>query len=409
MKKIIIVSHNFPPESVGAASRIHEMAKLLKNFFDVNIICPPPTYPFTKYEKAKYFFRKENLDGLKIIRIHTFQPSQQKPTFTQRFFYYVIFPLLTSFALLKLLHKTEFVIIGTPPSSLLIVTLVIRLFRKKFILDIQDLWTEAAVSFGYAKKDGILTKLTKKFEIHSWNKADLIIANSVLTCDIIKEWVDNPSKVKYFPFNVDLNTFRKLDSTESEKRIVYIGNFGVAQDLQVFIKSLPIIVKKIPDLTIRLYGGGDCEEEIKKLAKDLDIESHVTFFNPIPRDMIPVVLSESTLGIVPLANNKSLRYAIPTKTFEYFACGLPVVAYGSSNELRRIIDESKGGVYADQNDPTAIANQIIKLITNKEELKSCSFNGRKFIEHNVDYSFFLKMANIQSPREFRKKEIESFS
>ena len=48
MKKVLIIAPNFLPESVGGASRIYEMAKKMKNEFDVSVICPPPTYPFTK-------------------------------------------------------------------------------------------------------------------------------------------------------------------------------------------------------------------------------------------------------------------------------------------------------------------------------------------------------------------------
>ena len=47
MKKVLIITPNFQPESVGGASRIYEMAKELQGEYDVSIVCPPPTYPFT--------------------------------------------------------------------------------------------------------------------------------------------------------------------------------------------------------------------------------------------------------------------------------------------------------------------------------------------------------------------------
>ena len=65
MKRVLIIAPNFLPESVGGASRIYEMAKEMKNEFDVSVICPPPTYPFTKYDKSNCIFKKEILDGIK--------------------------------------------------------------------------------------------------------------------------------------------------------------------------------------------------------------------------------------------------------------------------------------------------------------------------------------------------------
>jgi hypothetical protein len=60
MKKAIIFTHVFLSEAVAGASRIYKMARLLQQFYDIDIVCPPPTYPFAKYKKAKYLFRKEN-------------------------------------------------------------------------------------------------------------------------------------------------------------------------------------------------------------------------------------------------------------------------------------------------------------------------------------------------------------
>ena len=133
MKKVLIIAPNFLPESVGGASRIYEMAKKMKNEFDVSVICPPPTYPFTKYDKSNQIFKRENFEGITIYRIWTYQPSTKNPSFLGRMFYYTIFPILTNLFLFRLLQNTSFVIISTPPSSLLITSWVVRLFKKKLI------------------------------------------------------------------------------------------------------------------------------------------------------------------------------------------------------------------------------------------------------------------------------------
>ena len=187
MKKVLIIAPNFQPESVGGASRIYEMAKELQGEYDVSIVCPPPTYPFTKYKKSKYLFRKESLDGLTICRICTYQPSTPKPSLLGRFLYYTIFPILTNFFLFSLLRDVSFVIISTPPSSLLITSWVVRLFQKKLIVDVRDLWIDALVSLKYLNKNNLMVKWVKGFEIGCWKKSDLILANSITAIDRIKQ------------------------------------------------------------------------------------------------------------------------------------------------------------------------------------------------------------------------------
>ena len=391
MRKVLIIAPNFPPESVGGASRIYEMAKELQGEYDVSIVCPPPTYPFTKYKKSKYLFRKESLDGLTICRICTYQPSTLKPSLLGRFLYYTIFPILTNFFLFSLLRGVSFVIISTPPSSLLITSWVVRLFQKKLIVDVRDLWIDALVSLKYLNKNNLMVKWVNGFEIGCWKKSDLILANSITSIDRIKQILGtNSTKIRYFPFHTDLKIFKK-ENVETEKQIVYIGNFGISQALQVLINAIPSVLSKFPDLNVKLYGGGFYESKIKNLVKELGLEKSVHFFNPVPREEIPSILSKSLVGIVPLEDNEGLRSAIPTKTFEYLACSLPVLAYGRSDELKRIIKESDAGIYVDGNDHKEIGDSLIKLLNDEDKLKKYSVNGRKFMEQKIDFSFLKEV------------------
>ena len=387
MKKVLIIAPKFPPESVGGASRIFEMAKKIQSDYEVSVICPPPTYPFTKYNKSNQIFKKEIVDGITIYRIWTYQPSTKNPSFVGRFFYYTIFQILTNLFLFRLLKNVSFVIVSTPPSSLLITNWVLRLFQKKVIIDIRDLWIDALSSLGYVNKENYIIKRIKQFEISNWKKASIILDNSITTSERIKKILGKDfEKVKYFPFNPDLDIFQKKND-QKEKQIVYIGNFGISQALEVLINAMPTVISKIPDIDLKLYGGGFCESKIRNLVKELKLEKSIHFFNPISRNEIPMILSKSLIGIVSLQDNEGLRSAIPTKTFEYLACSLPILAYGRSDELKRIIKESDAGVYIDNNNAKENVNSLAKLLDDEEKLKKYSENGRKFMEQKIDFSF----------------------
>lgn len=363
------------------------MARLLQQFYNVTVLCPPPTYPFTKHRKAKYLFHREVVNGIKVVRIWTYQPSKQIPSFLQRILYYITFPILASIFLFTTLSNVSFVIVTAPPPSLLITSLIVKLFNKKLILDIRDLFTDSVAHLGYVNKKSILTKITKRFEIYCWKISDLIISNSIIRAEIIRQILveNNSSKIKYFPFNVDLSTFKRIN-VKRAKQIVYVGNFGVGQNLKQLINAMPIILSKIPDLKLQFYGGGDCELELKKLAADLNLEQSIKFNNPVPREDIPLILSQSLLGIVPiLTDNPYIRDAVPTKTFEYFACGLPVLAYGYSDELERVIKESGAGVYIRNDDHKEIADRVIEMINDQSMLDEYSINGRKFVERQITF------------------------
>jgi len=401
-KKVIIITQHFPPEATGGASRLYEMARTLQDSYDVTVVCPPPTFPFAKYKREKYLYRKENFNALRVFRLWTYQPTKSKPSIFLRLIYYAVFPILAFFFLIAHLHDVSFVIITTPPSPLLITSLVARLFRKKLIIDVRDFWIDLAVSLGYMKEDSFIVRWARKFEEYCWKKSDLIITNSRIIYDTLSSDTNHAknAKIKYFPFSVDLDVFKKVNGTPRKKQIVYIGNFGTAQNLKALISALPLVLQQISDIKIQLYGGGDCEPQMKSLAKHLDIEKYIKFNDPVPREEIPLILSESTLGIIALSNHNVVRYALPTKSFEYFASGLPVVAYGASDELELIMNKSQAGIYVRGDDKKQIADAIIKVINDKAALEQYSINGRKFAEENTFHSL---LSDVQTLIEEKQK------
>jgi len=380
MKKILIITQYFPPESVGRASRIYEMAKYLKKSNDVRIVCPPPTYPFTKYNKVNYLFHKESFDDLNITRVWTYQPSKINLSIIQRGLYLLIFPILTGFAILKSLPKISTVIISIPPLPVLLTSLICRLFRKKIIIDVGDFSFEMGTYSASRKKYKFLRNMMKKFEIHSYKKSNAVIINRLAVSETLKKILgkDCPT-IEYFPFQVDLNSFKKYDE-KILKQIVYVGNFGPAQDIQTLIKAMSLVSKKFPDYTLQLYGGGDRELELRELVKELNLEKYCIFNNPVPRKDIPKILSRSSIGVIPLAMDDSLKFALPSKTFEYMACELPIFAYGSSDELEKILQISKSGRFVKSNDPQKIAEELISLLGNENDLKIHSKSGREYLE-----------------------------
>ena len=175
-------------------------------------------------------------------------------------------------------------IISTPPSSLLITSWVVRLFKKKLIIDVRDLWIDALSSLGYVNKDNFIIKWIKRFEINCWKKANLLLVNSITTSERIKQILGkNSINIKYLPFNPDLDIFQKNIMIRKKKQIVYIGNFGISQALEVLINAMPIIISKIPEINLKLYGGGFCESKIRNLVKELKLEKSIHFFNPVSR------------------------------------------------------------------------------------------------------------------------------
>ena len=97
------------------------------------------------------------------------------------------------------------------------------------------------------------------------------------------------------------------------------------------------------------------------------------------------------MGIVPLADKEWLRYAMPTKTFEYIACNLPVLGYGFSEELERVVKESNAGIFIKGNNPEEISDNLIKMISDDKMLEKFSSNANQYIQNRPNYSFLREI------------------
>lgn len=79
MKKVLIISHYYPPEMGAASNRIHQLAKGLNRNFEVTVLSPLPNYPegriFNQYRGKLKDSSYE--DGIRVIRLWIL-PSNSK-------------------------------------------------------------------------------------------------------------------------------------------------------------------------------------------------------------------------------------------------------------------------------------------------------------------------------------------
>jgi glycosyltransferase involved in cell wall biosynthesis len=390
MKTILIITTQYIPEAVGRASRMHEMAKSLKKNFNVKVIAPPPTWPHSKFPRVKYLHHNEIIDEIKILRLWTFQPKTENPSILGKIAYHFIFPILVNFSFITTLRHVSSVIISAQPPPVLLTVLGALMHRKKIILDIGDLDYDESLDKKGLKQPSMIKNIILNFQKYCWEKSNWIITNNLGIQNILKKIVKTPSKIVYFPFNVDTNIFKK-HSVKSENQIVYTGMFGPLQNLFPLIKAMKLITKEFPDLTLQLYGGGKFQKELQLLIKELELEKNCIINDPIDRNQLPLILSKSVIGIVPLAFDETLSFATPSKAFEYLSTSLPVFGYGPSTALDKILRENNAGVYIFQDEPKEIADSLIKMLKDKKQLKEFGENGRKFIENREVISNLTNM------------------
>ncbi|NPE28854.1 glycosyltransferase family 4 protein [Methanococcoides sp. SA1] len=380
--RILIISQHFPPERSGNASRIFDMSRHLQiSGEDVTVLSPHPNFPHGSFKRKWSLSESKKVDDINLVNLLAWQPNGKDPGFVGRMAYYLSFPMHTILWILFHHRRFDVIITSAPPIFTGFGGLFSKIiFRKKWVMDVRDLWINASISLGFLKEGSFFEKISRMYEQVCYSRADLISGTTQeLGEDIVRTYRDiDPAKVKVTPNGVDIDLFYPVN-VPKKNQMIYAGNIGHAQDLENVILSLKKINEKF-DMKLIIAGDGDIKEDLMKVTSENDLDELVDFPGMVNRELIPKMFSESLIGLAPLKKLKTLEYAVPTKAYECMACGIPFVGCGEG-EIRKLAERSGGGVIAG-NSADEIANTILSLLEDPLKMDEMGIKGRTFVEKN---------------------------
>ena len=224
---------------------------------------------------------------------------------------------------------------------------------------------------------------------YALRKADLI------TCDAqhIKEamttlWV-SPEKINLIYFGVDTRKFRPEEKSEELRAklgiydspaVISLRNLEPLYDIESLIRSLPLVLKEVPESQFVIAGKGSEEKRLRELAKSLGVSDNVKFIGFVQNVELPQYLSTVDVYV-----STSLSDAgIAASTAEAMACGLPVVVTDVADN-KKWIDNGVNGFVVPVKDPKSLAEKIIYLLQNEDIRKKFGKINRKIIEERNNY------------------------
>ena len=113
------------------------------------------------------------------------------------------------------------------------------------------------------------------------------------------------NKVSYVGHGIDSSKFANnvFNTDKSKINIIHVGRITPIKNLETLISAGEILNKKIPNLSIELYGGAmndvdkAYEEELKQLIKAKNLEGVVLFMGPVSNADISSVYAKANLSV----------------------------------------------------------------------------------------------------------------
>ncbi len=194
----------------------------------------------------------------------------------------------------------------------------------------------------------------------------------------------------------------KPDANSTSYSALYVGGFDTHRGIEAVVRAIPKIKTKIPEFKLVLVGTGSNENDLKQLAKELDVESSVSFEGWQNPDQLPSYLDASDICLIPHLKTEHTDNTIPHKLFQYMLLKKPVVAT-NCNPIERIVNETKSGLIYTSNSSEEFADKIIELYTDKTLGTEMGENGFKAVKEKYNWEETAKTlvqlyASIQLPQ-----------
>ncbi len=262
------------------------------------------------------------------------------------------------------------------------------------VYEMRAFWEDAAVDLGRFREGSFKYRISQYIEGKLLRGADTIVG----ICEGIKGEVLRRVKrdnVYIVPNGVDSETFRPRDKSDkllqqydlSGKVVAgFIGSFFTFEGLQTLIESVPQIVNKNPDVRFLIVGAGVEDENVRKLAKELDVlDKYVIFTGKVPHEEVMDYYSVMDILVYPRISKRITELVTPLKPLEAMAMEKAVVV-SDVGGLKELVKDGETGLVFKAGERGDLAERILTLAESPQLRERLGKTARKEVVNNRNWS-----------------------
>ena len=383
--QVVFFTQLYYPDQAATALIMADLAEdLVSCGMRVGVACAQPIYLL-----KERCLKVEVHNGVSIRRLWTFvfDKNQNMGRFLNGIscFVSMLCPLFST-------DSNAILVFNTNPALLSVLGIIAKKVRKqRYYVLVHDLWPELPANIGMIREGSSTYRMINFLMTAALRHANGVVALSesmrkkVLakapelegSIHIIPNWADN---ARIYPVPKENNTLFSELGLNGKKVVMYSGNLGRYQPIEVMIEAARIMQER-KDILFLFAGSGGKRRKLENMANDMKLDN-VSFisFQPIERLAESLSLADiSLVGLYP-ANE---GVVMPSKLPGLLAVGKPIISVsGSSSDVAKIVAEAGAGLHSSVDDPKELAANILAIVDDPGRAARMGKNGRRyFLEH----------------------------
>ena len=202
----------------------------------------------------------------------------------------------------------------------------------------------------------------------------------------LKSYLDKNGfkNVKFIPniINLEKNIKPNFDKI-NYNQILYLGQLEKNKGVHILVNEMKYVVKKNPQVILKIAGSGSQKENLIKLTKKLNLENNIQFLGWINK--IDKLIKQSSFLILPSICMENAPVVIQESISQW----RPIIG-SNRGGIPEFIKHQENGVIFEPLNKFELSNWIIKLLKNNQKIKKIYRNQIFFEKKKI----IKKLLNI---------------